>query len=432
MWRLWKMKSKFFCISFVVAIFFQTVNAGEKLSGNDQKQVVTICKELDKLMEECLVAHAAAQAKGERLSLICSDIARKIKNAVAMDASKDPVNLARAMERFMLTNRNFLGKKCGDAFRFPYIFAVFRDHSDVIGNRFADFLANPQLSDSEAADLLQATEKYAAAFNVHSRIPEKIFLRRISSCLQENNAEQASGHRVVIDWNFARNFMARTCDKAYTAMLIRYPQSDLVKAYWYDKNYQTFEQRDTLIADAKEFVAKKLARLDAVEALEKNLREQAVLQLSPAEYDSVLDTWQTLGGGSAPDAILTLTLDALFAQTALNAKRAPTERDREMTLHLAARARELLQKDKVEIPEFAKDGVRSPEAAWAWFRNHLAYRLYKQPNPLNEIRDLALQKFLTVYEARHDRGELFRLPEDKAEAAPAPGGKTPPPAKPGK
>ena len=190
--------------------------------------------------------------------------------------------------------------------------------------------------------------------------------------------------------------------------------------------------RASLIAAAKEFVAKKLARIDAVEALEKNLREQATLQLSPAEYDSLLNTWQTMGGGSAPDAVLTLTLDTLFAQTARNAERTPTDRDKAITLHLAARAREILQKDKMEVQEFAKEDVRSPEAAWTWFRNHLAYRLYKQPDRLDETRDLALQNFLTVYEARHDRGELFRLPEDKAETAPAPGGKTPPPAKPGK
>ena len=350
-------------------------------------------------------------------------MANKFEKAVYAFASKDPVNLARAMEHFMLTNRDFLDKKCGDAFRLPYICVVFRDYPQVIGHRFADFLADPQLSDSEAADLQLKINAYASAWNIYSRIPENVFLRRIASCLNVNDPEHASFHRVVLNFHDVRSITTRTCDKAYASLSMRYPQGDFPHKYLYDENYITFEQRDPLIAAAKEFVAKKLARLDAVEAQEKNLREQAFLQLSPAEYDSLLDTWQTLGGGSAPDAVLTLTLDMLFAQTAMNASRTPTERDRAMTLHLAARAREFLQKDKVETKPLGENAIRDPESVWTWFRNHLAYRLYKQPDFLNEDRDLALQKFLKVYESRHDRGELFRLPGETAETDKSSAGK---------
>ncbi|MBP5233676.1 MAG: hypothetical protein J6333_09735, partial [Planctomycetes bacterium] len=308
----------------------------------------------------------------------------------------------------------------GDAFRYPYIFKIFRDYPQVNGHRFADFLANPRLSDSEAADLLLATNEYADTFNIHARIPDAVFLRRIASCLNVDDPEQASSHRLVLTWDDVRNIKARTCDKAYVTLNFRYPDGDFPHKYLYDKEYQTFAQRDPLIAAAKEFVAKKLARLDAVDALEKDLRGQATLQLAPEEYDGVLQAWQKLGGGPAPDAELALTLDNLFAQAALNAKRAPSDRDKAMTRHLAQRARELLQKDKVEIAALDANAYRSPEGVWTWFRNPLAVRVYKHPDPLNQHRDVALEKFLKDYEARHDKGELFRDPQEPAAPADKP------------
>ena len=100
-------------------------------------------------------------------------------------------------------------------------------------------------------------------------------------------------------------------------------------------------------------------------------------------------------------------------------------------MHLAQRARELLQKDKVEIAPLEESAIRSPESIWTWFRNSLAFRLYKQPDVLNETRDLALEKFLKVYEARHDKGEIFRLPGEEPTAADQPG-RTAAPGKTGK
>ena len=394
--------------------------SAEKLSSADKQQIETINKELNKLMIEIMAADEAERAKGRELCLISSDMAIKIKQVVRGYAVKDPVNLARALEHFMLTNPHFLAKKCGDAFRYPYIFKIFRDYPQVNGHRFADFLANPRLSDSEAADLLLATNEYADTFNIHAYIPDVIFLHRIASCLNVNDPEHASSHSIALTWDDIRNVKVRTCDKAYAVLLFRYPKGDFPHEYLYDEKYQTFAQRDPLIAVARDFVAKKLARLDAVDALEKDLRGQATLQLSPAEYDSVFKTWQTLGGGTAPDAELTLTLDNLFVQAALNAKRAPSERDQAMTRHLAARARELLQKDKVEIAPLKESDTRSPESVWTWFRNQLAVRVYKQRDPLNPHRNIALEKFLKDYEARHDKGELFRDPQEPAAPADKP------------
>ena len=247
----------------------------EKLSPADKKQIEAINKDLNKLMLEIMAADSAERAKGRELCVFSCDMADKIKEVVRGYADKDPVNLARALEHFMLTNPHFLAKKCGDAFRYPYIFKVFRDFPQENGHRFADFLANPRLSDSEAADLLLATNEYADTFNIHARIPDAVFLRRIASCLKVNDPEQASSHRVVLSFHDVRNIKARTCDKAYVALAFRYPKGDFPHEYLYDENYQTFAQRDPLIAAARDFVAKKLARLDAVDALEKDLREQA-------------------------------------------------------------------------------------------------------------------------------------------------------------
>ena len=163
-------------------------------------------------MIEIMAADEAERAKGRELCLISSDMAIKIKQVVRGYAVKDPVNLARALEHFMLTNPHFLAKKCGDAFRYPYIFKIFRDYPQVNGHRFADFLANPRLSDSEAADLLLATNEYADTFNIHAYIPDVIFLHRIASCLNVNDPEQASSHSIALTWDDIRNVNVRTCD----------------------------------------------------------------------------------------------------------------------------------------------------------------------------------------------------------------------------
>ena len=415
------------CAAFaVLALLSPRALPGEELTPADKAQIAAINAELDKLMLEIMAADEAERAKGKELCLISSDMADKIKRVVRGYADKDPVNLARALEHFMLTNPHFLAKKCGDAFRYPYIFKVFRDFPQENGHRFADFLANPRLSDSEAADLLLAANGYADTFNIHARIPDAVFLRRIAACLKANDPEQASSHRVVLNFHDVRNIKARTCDKAYVALAFRYPKGDFPHEYLYDEKYQTFAQRDPLIAAARDFVAKKLARLDAVDALEKDLREQATLQLSPEEYDSVFKTWRALGGGTAPDAELMLTLDNLFAQAALNAKRAPSDRDRAMTMHLAQRARELLQKDKVEIAPLEESAIRSPDSVWVWFRNPLAVRVYKQRDPLNPHRDVALEKFLDDCESRHAKGELFPLTKERPAPPEKPAAPVPP------
>ena len=215
------------CAAFaLLALLSPRALPGEESANADERQIAAINAELDKLMLEIMAADEAERAKGERLSLISSDMAFKIEKYILGCAEKDPATLARALERFMLTNPHFLAKKCGDAFRFPYVFTVFRDHPQEIGHRFADYLANPQLADSEVADLLLITNGYADTFNIYAQIPDRVFLRRIASCIKVNDPEQASSHRVVLNWQDVRNVKARTCDKAYATLCFRYPEGD--------------------------------------------------------------------------------------------------------------------------------------------------------------------------------------------------------------
>ena len=110
------------CAAFaVLALLSPRALPGEELTPADQAQIAAINAELDKLMPEIMAADEAERAKGKRLSLIMSDMALKIQAYILDCAKKDPATLARALERFMLTNPHFLAKKCGDAFRYPYM-----------------------------------------------------------------------------------------------------------------------------------------------------------------------------------------------------------------------------------------------------------------------------------------------------------------------
>jgi len=327
--------------------------------------------------------------------------------------------MARALEHFMVTNPDFTAERCTQTFRLAYVLLLFRDCPGVLGGRFNEYLSDSRVPDNHAFYLLQAMDGFRGTFNIDLHVSERLVLERLAKCMRNDDK------RFDVEYNFPNKgkVVWRLRDLAYMILCNRYKSVDLDPYIDYD----SIPKREAFIEKGQKFIADKLARMDLTDAMERYLREQARLQLSPTEYDSVLQTWRSLGGGTAPDAELTLTLDNLFAQAALNAKRAPTDRDQAMTRHLAARARELLQKDKVEIAPLEESAIRSPDSVWVWFRNPLAVRVYKQKgDPLNGDRDLALRKFLLVYEARHDRGELFRDPQELAAPAekPTKGAKT--------
>lgn len=396
-----------FMLAFAIALRF--CPAAETLGKSDAAQVQKFERALTDMMGR--LKKLAERTRKDKLlprepQPFGDDEAFEILGEIAKVSEESPVNMARALENFMTSNPDFTAGRCTQTFRLAYVLLLFRDYPGELGGRFNKYLVDSRVSDDHAFYLLQATEGYRDDFNIDMHISERLVLERLAKCMRNNDRQ------FDVEFNFPEKgrVVWRLRDFAYMFLCERYESEDLNPYIDYD----SIPKREAFIAKGQKFIADKLARMDLTDAMERYLREQARLQLSPEEYDSVFKTWRTLGGGTAPDAELMLTLDNLFAQAALNAKRAPSDRDKAMTMHLAQRARELLQKDKVEIAPLGEDDIRYPESVWTWFRNPLAVRVYKQKgDPLNGDRDLALRKFLLVYEARHDRGELFPLPKEE-------------------
>ena len=122
------------------------------ISNDDKRQIKLFAQKLTAMMAE--LKPVEARTRAEKFPRdphpLIDDEASNILDQILIMAEQSPVNMARALENFMLNDPAFkAGGRC-PTFRYAYMYLVFRDNPSTLLPRFNAFLANPRLPDMEA------------------------------------------------------------------------------------------------------------------------------------------------------------------------------------------------------------------------------------------------------------------------------------------
>ena len=441
----------------VVSFFALILNSMIMALDNDSKEIQGECKKFDDAVKKIYAAKAEGRYKGSvftraphyvlstdpnyAASYLCQDFAKKCKS--------DPMLWIQEIEKYLAAKIH--SSKDNDKVCFlwyPYIVTALRDNPAIGRWTMREFFKNysTELPTRDSIDFLLFLSPFNNCFMARNVIREHDIITIFKLMLSDVNPsydylEQLPRDTGYFDLETGIDHPGKP-GKIISGHLRGCDWGCLLVYDWFEPEGLGFifhkfiespeSQRDQVVAQMQKFLDKREKALALTQALEDELRGQYAARMTVADFAAKLAEWQKRANDQTGDGTLQLLLDTLFYQVGRNAEAAMDARDTQMTAYLAGKVSEIFAKDGLKILA-GKDGenLRNKDDFFR-FLNPLSVQVYKKNLPLDVDRNVQLRILANIYEQKYHSGELFRLPGEKAETAPA--GKAKPPAggKPGK
>ena len=329
----------------------------------------------------------------------------------------------------------------------PYIYITMRDCPGVGRMAIRNFISQNRLSPVACLDFFGTLAPFIGAFMARDVFAEKDIIAMLRRILEDKSPSygfrmQMPSQDALVPDAYNNMLSSPKPGKTIKAKLRICDWGCSFTAIWFASKEVCFDggkflessesQRDQIVAQMQKFLSGREKALAPTQALEDELRGQYAARMTVADFAAKLAEWQKRANDPTGDGTLQLLLDTLFYQVGRNAEAAMDARDTQMTAYLAGKVSEIFAKDGLKILAGKEGGNLRHKDDFFRFLNPLNVQLYEKKRPLDMARNAQLRILANIYEQKYHSGELFRLPEGKAETPKTPGAKTPAPAKPGK
>ena len=425
------------------------LNAGEKIEKRskplDIKQMVLECQKMEKAALEVYEREKDKDINESPYHVVFADLDYgDMETKFVRLAGKDTIPWIRGMEKYLL--QRIKQKTVPSSLLWgPYIYVTMRDHPREGRMAIRNFVSRNNLPPIACLDFLGVLSRFLNSFMAREVIREKDIVAMLQRTLNDKSASYGYKTALMLEEGYDNVDDGKWYPAKYKIVKAKLRMCDwgcMFAFCWFNPKSIKYsvlsfvesseKERDQVIAQMQEFLSGREKALAPTQALEDELRGQYAARMAVADFAAKLAEWQKRANDPTGDGTLQLLLDTLFYQVGRNAEAAMDDRDTQMTAYLAGKVSEIFAKDGLKILAGKEGENLRHKDDFFRFLNPLNVQLYEKKRPLDMARNAQLRILANIYEQKYHSGELFRLPEDKAETAPAGKAKTPAGGKPGK